>query len=123
MVPSWAKTGAKVVCVNAAPKPLRDTNGVPHDPSYFGFTLPVEGETYTIRSAKAYKDGVGIFLNEIDNTHCLNGKGNEVALGIWRFRPIITEADDIALFKSLLNPTLVDKLDLLAERVNDLAAD
>lgn len=120
MIPSWAKPGAKVVCVNATPKPLRDTNGVLHDPSYFGFILPVEGENYTIRSAKAYKDHVGILLNEIDNTHCVNEKGIEVALAIWRFRPLITEADDIALFKSLLNPTLVDKLDLLAERLDHI---
>lgn len=95
MIPSWAYIGAKVVCKD---NPRR---------------ILTKGKVYTISDiATCPVHGWGL---------AVKGRA-EYWIGSY-FRPLITEADDIALFKSLLNPTLVDKLDLLAERLNELAED
>jgi hypothetical protein len=105
MIPSWAKPGAKVVCVDDFP--LEGSIWV---------SPPVEGVIYTITDT-FYQEGVLLLrLKELRNFQ-------DIGYLARRFHPLITEADDIALFKSLLNPTLVDKLDLLAERMNELAED
>jgi hypothetical protein len=117
MIPSWAKPGAKVVCVDAemvtGPSPL------------------CVGGIYTVTFAYLCKGAPrGAFkgphpcvvLAEVRNTFSPTRHGGFSAD---RFRPLAfrTQEQDVALFKSLLNPTLVDKLDLLAERMNELAED
>jgi len=107
MIPSWAKPGAKVVCVDAFP--LEGSIWV---------SPPVEGVIYTITDT-FYQEGVLLLrLKELRNFQ-------DIGYLARRFRPLVsrTQEQDVDLFKSLLNPTLVDKLDLLAERMNELAED
>lgn len=117
MIPSWARVGAKVVCVDGSPA-LEMSVYIP---------FLEKGEIYLVEGVlreKGVDRKTGLF-GEVD-TLKLAGvarRGTVQGFDTSRFRPLITEADDIAQFKSLLNPTLVDKLDLLAERMNELAED
>lgn len=109
MIPSWARVGAKVVCVDN--KIYRGEKSGP---------MPNLREPVTVKAFLPDSLGRGphLIIEEFPNI----GKFSRMELGwrLSRFRPLITEADDIALFKSLLNPTLVDKLDLLAERLDHI---
>lgn len=106
MVPIWAKPEAKVVCISSSMLP---------GSSYFTPNwVPHVGNIYTIDRLVSCRGLCAFILKE---------QGEDPARWGYlasRFRPLITEADDIALFKSLLNPTLVDKLDLLAERLDHI---
>lgn len=85
-IPSWARVGAKVVCVDAADT---QSGGVPEI---------AEGVVYQIRWAGHYSDWYngeysGVRLVGIDrfDTAVLS----DVAFKLFRFRPLITQQDDI----------------------------
>lgn len=99
MAAPWARKGVKVVCI--------DPKWRSSDESTTDF--PSIGEIYTITDA--YNGGRFIGLEELNHDNIYT---------TYSFRPLVRETDDIALFKSLLNPTLVDKLDLLAERLDHI---
>lgn len=90
--PSWARVGAKVVCV------LSDwTDG--ERSANADVSFPAEGGIYTIREVTTtYWDGfVAVRLVEIINPVILWSNGPaEPAFAVERFRPLITQADDIA---------------------------
>lgn len=91
-LPSWARVGAKVVCVNASG-------------SGDGKTPLIEGRTYTIRSINDELSTAcaGIRLAEITNGRC--PLGWEWHYNITRFRPAVepkSEAEDLAHFTHLL---------------------
>lgn len=104
MIPHWAKVGAKVVCI-------RDCTRTVNYRGHPGFK---KGEILTIDSIHTHI-GYGVCLS-FQERHPMN-QGQ-----VDGFRPLITIEDDMKLFEHLKNPTLVDKLDLLAERMNELAA-
>ena len=89
-LPSWARVGAKVVCVDADPRggdrPRRLT----------------AGGVYTIRQVVVGAidaDGapyVGVHLEEIQRTPYRDI--GVVPFDIARFRPLVSESDDVALF-------------------------
>jgi hypothetical protein len=119
MIPIWAKPGAKCIFVGGGQDKRENW------PEMTG--APIHGITYTIRDTEMGSAGScsGMLVIRLQETVCRphNHGWEDAWLGVSTFRPLITEADDIDLFKSLLNPTLVDKLDLLAERMNELAED
>jgi hypothetical protein len=106
MIPSWAKPGVKIVCVEAI-----------FDESYLiAFKFPVVKETYTIRAIAVFPDGVGFHLDEIRNPIVLTDKGIlEPYFGAVAFRPIVSlESDLEAHFTRLLDV----KTPIASERVD-----
>lgn len=97
---SWAKPGVKCVCVRGG-TPLSD-----------GFNLtggyPVTGGIYTV-------DGVGrdemynqTLLYLVEFPCCQMIRGELRGWDASRFRPLITQSDDVALFKHHLVPQEVE---------------
>jgi hypothetical protein len=93
-LPSWARVGAKVVCVDAA------GSGADKTPL-------TEGATYTIRSVTPAltlsTTCAGIRLAEITNGIC--ARGWEWHYNITRFRPLVddeAQERDAAMFRKLL---------------------
>lgn len=84
-IPSWARVGAKVVCVDAAK---------------WRRTLPLTtGRIYTIRHiGECPISGVGVYLEEIAND--CNGFGEEYGYRLDRFRPLVDENIEATLFRS-----------------------
>ena len=85
-LPSWARVGAKVVCVDGKPR-LCSTAPLPH-----------EGAIYTIRGVEWCVWGSGdvgpaVYLVEINRG---KSAGREWPFGLNRFRPMVTQEDDIA---------------------------
>jgi len=96
-MPSWARVGAKVVCVDPNPSWA----------NVLWAATPAKDCIYTIREIV---DGDAILVEEIRNVdaavHLNDGtyRRGEPCFGIWRFRPLITQQDDIAThFKALLD--------------------
>lgn len=86
----WAKVGAKCVCVDA---------GVARS----GDAL-IEGRVYTVSSFIGERDcegNLGLLLKEATSDHPTG------AYKLRRFRPLITQQDDVALFQHLLTGTPV----------------
>lgn len=81
---AWAKPGVKCVCIDADPK-----GGIGH-------TL-VHQSVYTIDGVFELRGTPGVWLVEVRSEHETGGFRLE------RFRPLITEADDLALFTHHLN--------------------
>jgi len=109
-IPSWARVGAKVVYIYRGPTPTG---------RYAQEVRPLAGEIYTVRDVITERDGDGFRLVEIRNPEMLYSSHDgchvtETYFAIRSFRPLITrtQADDIELFRPLLNPSL----DELAER-------
>lgn len=106
---SWVKPGAKCIFVD-------HTKGINPNP------VSRKGDICEILEVSNIQGFLVVRAREI------NGRWVH---GYWewakasRFRPLITKTqeEDVALFQSLLSPNLVDKLDLLAERMNDLASE
>jgi hypothetical protein len=100
-IPAWARVGAKVVCVNAG--------------RFNAWHLPmdadervVEGEVYTISRAMIDDDGDAILhLVEVRrNAASRRALGPDVGYWAARFRPLITQSDDIsAHFQQFLSNT------------------
>lgn len=85
----WAAPGVKCVCVQG---PLAKV--------WPGTKTAQKGETYTIRDVYLNSDGrVGIRVEEIRNP-LVNNHGELVETGFFlsRFRPLVSQADDVALF-------------------------
>lgn len=91
-IPSWVRPGAKVVCVRKG-----GTEGLN---SALGVRYPVVGETYTIRESIWHPtfDKPGIRLAEIVNPRIVYKVGGHME-AVWdlaRFRPLVSQSDDIA---------------------------
>jgi hypothetical protein len=101
-VPSWARKGMKVVCIN--------DQRLESSEVHTGFL--VAGSAYTIDGAYHHpSDGrIGLFLAEAPGKY----QGHPVAYDLRRFRPAVepkTEAEDLAQFRKLLTqntPELVE---------------
>jgi len=94
---SWARVGAKCVCVDGSARVGSRRN------------LPVEGKTYTVASVEwcvwlGGHSGIGVHIAEIDRPPHSSGK--VYPWGLDRFRPLVTKTQDqdVAMFKSLLTP-------------------
>lgn len=108
---SWVKVGAKCVCIRG-----------PLIMPWYNEIGPAIGEVYTVRAI--HPDGDAIWLREITNRPQRYDNGyHEMSFFIQRFRPLVTIEDDLSHFTHLLQPSLVDKLDLLKERLDELAED
>lgn len=94
-IPSWARVGAKVVCVD-------DTAILGSLPLSVGSIYTIVGVTVPPKN----KHRVGRLLLA-DVTNPLTGDG---AFGITRFRPLITKSQeqDVAIFRHLLDTTRAD---------------
>lgn len=92
---SWARVGVKVVCVDDA---------WPEN-SWYGYeVLPVKGQAYTIRDLVEYEGTLCCLLVEVQNSPQDYNQGMiEAAFAVRRFRPLITQEDDVAMFRELLN--------------------
>lgn len=102
-IPSWAKPGQKVVCLNSDWRKGDDT------PLWLwvwlkATGLPVAGCVYTISSVRRHPFDGGAALR-------LKGWG-VIGFHVEWFRPLVstkTESEDVALIKSLIDqPHLVD---------------
>jgi len=90
-IPSWARVGAKVVCVDDAPIPGQ------MGPGWGGLDGLTRGEIYTIRGhAKGSYSGLpGVLLAEIIRP-LGRRESYEQPFRLSRFRPLVSQADDIA---------------------------
>jgi hypothetical protein len=107
-LPSWARVGQKVVCVDDYPHPLEDMEGVLRSPQTWNMKLPIKGEVYTISGV--VKDG--LLLKELSSGYIHPLTGIEMGFKISRFRPLISKSieDDIAIFAPLLNTKKEEEL-------------
>ena len=100
MIPNWAKLGAKVVCVDDRVHPA---------PSWVVWSteaIPlVKGERYTLGEISVHNGFLLACINEVP----LRGD-DDFGYKLSRFRPLITQSDDIALFTHLLETTSEDQL-------------
>lgn len=106
----WAKPGVKCVCINAHC----------YYGSWYG-VAPVEGGTYVfVAFGNPGSQPTGHF-ETVDGTPVHNGG----CIWISRFRPLITKTQeqDVEMFLRLASPSPLERLDLLAERMNELAED
>lgn len=99
---SWAKPGVKCVCVDGRPHRIGGR------PARYA-ALPSEGVIYTVQSVRPYRwscgtVGIGIDLAEVRR----EVDGQPVPFGISRFRPLITQEQDVELFRHLLSPSPID---------------
>lgn len=95
-IPSWAVPGRKVLCVRGG-KPERLAAGS---------SFPTKGEVYTLRWVGFHqwpRDGSGpaAYVDEIRREAALTGIVHPYDL--YRFRPLITQEEDMLTFRSLLN--------------------
>jgi hypothetical protein len=95
-IPSWARVGAKVVCITKAVSPV-----------ILRHNYPKQGGIYTVRKVVfASADGKPcLLLNEVVNFIWEPGiSQREPAFGAENFRPLISQQDDIEThFKALLD--------------------
>jgi hypothetical protein len=95
--PSWARVGAKVVCIHKV-APVH------------GETIPTIGAVYTVRDVVDYGDEVGLRLVEIINSVASYSDGRtEAAFIVYCFKPTVTitvEDDLKAHFSHLLDAPL-----------------
>jgi hypothetical protein len=98
-IPSWARVGAKVVCVDG------DFSRFPSKLLGCAPNRPVAGITYTVRRVREYPKGVFILLEEIRNPWSDYGRWHgEAQFGLGRFRPLVALEDDISThFRQLLD--------------------
>jgi hypothetical protein len=95
MIPSWARKGVKVVCVD-----FRPGGG--------GESCPMAPDAiYTIDAIETKSFGVFVFLKEVEFVL----QGRSLPFGIFRFRPVVDDSDeaiqrDVALFTSHLKQGL-----------------
>jgi len=89
------RVGQKVVCVNSKNTPGK---------SWYG-DVPVVGQTYTIEDVfiGPITGTISLLLEEIKRSEWERESIGVDKLGYhaWRFRPVISQADDIALFHAL----------------------
>lgn len=107
---SWARVGVKCVCTHT----FTDVQ--------FGETVPVKGNVYTIRDMGFDEDGGWIRLREVVNPPHFYSDGGygECQWALEKFRPLISQADDVAMFQKLvegMKPT--ERLDVLMEMLDE----
>lgn len=101
-IPSWARVGARIVCVET----WRSVPG-------YGTGReigPISGKVYTIRDVgeihPRYPGTINVTVEEIRNEIVNYRSGRyEVSFGIYRFRPLTTtktQAEDVAMIRSLI---------------------
>lgn len=93
-IPSWARVGAKVVCIKHATNPI--TLAHPH---------PIKDCIYTIRKVVTNDAGsFGLLLREIVLATWTIGSRFEPGFVIEGFRPLVTRSQDqdVAQFRKLL---------------------
>lgn len=75
---------------------------------------------YTIRATVEHpiRKEIGLYLEEIVNP-VAEHFGLEYAYALSGFRPLISQADDLEMFQTLLNPTPLERLDRLMEIMNE----
>lgn len=94
----WAKPGAKVVCVDASTVPGKIwKNG----------DQPSEGATCTILDVWVDNTGSLVleFVEKRRSRKTEEAFGYRVGYNVRRFRPLITQADDVAKFAWMLTDT------------------
>ena len=98
---SWAAPGVKCVCV--------EDEGFSVAGKY-GMMFPVKGLEYTVRGVSSFGTyGLGLLLVEVANPIARWQNGvHEAAWNIDCFRPLITQEQDLALFRHLLSPSPAD---------------
>ncbi len=102
-IPSWARVGARVVCVDDTNWQSFDVTGRLRTPDYWGFNLPTIGEVYTIRDIDNRAGGVVVMLVEVDNRG-VTPNPIEIGFALHRFKPLVTIEDDISThFAALLD--------------------
>lgn len=96
-IPPWAVKGAPVVCI--------DNEGAPE--------LELRGK-YTIDQAFVWWDGPSVQLVEVEPDWAYY-----IGFRFSRFRPAISQSQDLAKFHHLLTPTPEERLDALLSDLND----
>lgn len=87
-IPSWARVGAKVVCIRSSTTQHSNETGVS------------EGSIYTIREIVEFPAafGVGLRFREISNPANNTFVGRiERAFWIDRFRPLVTDSEELGI--------------------------
>jgi len=95
-VSTWIKPGAKCVCIDDRPE----------NPRWRGTTVVQAGQIYTVRTVEFTPNGkCALTFVEIINpkTFCDDGLVHEWGINASRFRPVVDQADDLALFSHHLN--------------------
>lgn len=82
---AWARPGVRCICIVATDEWRPDRN--PADVPELGF--PVRGEVYTIATVEDEPEGLFLTLFEL---------GEDDLFDVDSFRPLVSEADDVALF-------------------------
>jgi len=95
---SWAKPGVKCVCVD-------DDWLIPL--SSKAYRLPMLNEVLTVSGVFEANDELFLAFDEIPYDQGLPHRWHVI-----HFKPLITQSDDIAMFKSLLTPALVGSPEL-----------
>lgn len=101
---SWAKVGAKCVCIDASGR----------DGVWLDGEAPIEGNTYTVR--RAFVDSSGNFVIDFLElkraTNSILWLGYDTGYFVDRFRPIVTRSieQDVQMFKRIAEtaPSLED---------------
>lgn len=110
----WAVPGRQVVCVDDA---LHDDwyRPLPHGRRWSGnLDGLTAGVVYTVR--EIYPDplpGWGLAVEMLIRVNEITRPESDDGFAIERFRPLISQSDDIALIKSLIEPGLADSLQRL----------
>lgn len=99
---SWAKPGVRCVCVDDGPC----GPGAYWEPG----EEPIVGVAYTIERVWTDLDGEVVmeFIELKRSAHSHMDWSEYVGYGAYRFRPLITQEDDVRLIKSLLVGDEVD---------------
>ena len=96
---SWVKVGAKCVCTHTGKGGYGDEN------------FPIPDKIYTIREVlPPFRGNLHIRLFEVVNIPRVYDAGGydvfeEPSWSVTRFRPLVSQQDDIAMFKALIAPT------------------
>ena len=89
-LPSWARVGAKVVCVNDAPLPG----------TFWNADGPKRGSQYTIK--RIFVGPRGFWSADFDelvrSASAKQKYGPDIGYRLDRFRPLVSQSDDLALF-------------------------
>lgn len=104
---SWAKPGAKCVCIDNTRHPQLNIGQT--------YTIvAVESDDPSVLQAGTYAGSkVLVELAEVKNWSA------KPSYAVERFRPIITQQDDVERFRHLLSPSPLQRLDLLASNLNE----
>lgn len=96
-IPSWAVPGAKVVCIKGF-KPEDAINGKCHSFA----RLPRTGGLYIIKFAELHETDVGPLC--FIGLTAFGGDGFDIL----QFRPLVSEADDLRLFRDIADKAPAD---------------